>query len=278
MSPPQSSALALNLVTTRSSWTLAQAIEACARHGIRGIAPWRDQVHAMGLKNASASIRSHGLAVTGLCSGGRFPARTAGLRKAAVQDNLRAIDEAAELSAGCLIMVVGGLPPESTDVAGARAQVMEGIAEVLPHARGAGVRLALEPLHPMQLNIACVNTLEQALDLCDLLDPDGSGALGVAVDVYHVWWDPKLEQQILRAGPRRLHAFHLSDWLVPTRDLFDDRGMMGDGIIDVRGIRRFMEAAGYAGMHEVELFSTTWARHDPDELMKIIKRRHQTFC
>ena len=100
----------------------------------------------------------------------------------------------------------------------------------------------------------------------------------MAVDVYHTWWDPKLEQQILRAGTRRLHAFHISDWLVPTRDMFNDRGMMGDGVIDVRRIRGYMDAAGYAGMHEVELFSTRWARHDPDELMKIIKRRHQRFC
>jgi len=232
----------------------------------------------MGLKNASVSIRGHRLAVTGLCSGGRFPARTARLRKAAIQDNLRAIEEAAELSAGCLIVVVGGLPEGSRDIVGARAQVVDGLAEVLPHARAAGVRLALEPLHPMQVSIACMNTLEQALDLCDALDPDQSGALGVAVDVYHAWWDPKLEQQILRAGKRRLHAFHISDWLVPTRDMFNDRGMMGDGVIDVRRIRRYMDAAGYAGMHEVELFSTRWARHDPDELMKIIKRRHQRFC
>ena len=276
--PPPPAALALNVVTTRATWTLAQAIEGCARHGIRGIAPWRDQLRAMGLRQAVASIRRHRLTVTGLCGGGRFPARTASQRKAAIQNNLRAIEEAAELSAGCLIMVVGGLPAGSRDIAGARAQVVDGIAEVLPHARTAGVRLALEPLHPMQVSIACLNTLEQALDLCDVLDPAKSGALGVAVDVYHVWWDPKLERQIHRAGRRRLHAFHISDWLEPTTDLFDGRGMMGDGVIDLRRIRGYMEAAGYAGMHEVEIFSTRWARHDPDELMAILKQRHRRFC
>ena len=180
------------------------------------------------------------------------------------------------------MVVVGGLPPESTDVAGARAQVMEGIAEVLPHARGAGVRRASGSCftHAARLNIACVNTLEQALSICATYwIRTGVVRWAIRGDVYHVWWDPKLEQQILRAGPRRLHAFHLSDWLVPTRDLFDDRGMMVYGIIDVRGFWRFMEA--WLDMPECtrSSFSTTWARqHHPDELMKIIKRRHQTFC
>ena len=150
---------------------------------------------------------------------------------------------------------------------------MESISMLLPEARAACVPLAIEPLHPMQAaDRACINTLEQALDICDAL---GDG-VGVAVDAYHVWWDPKLEQQIKRAGRNRLLAYHICDWLVPTRDLALDRGMMGDGIIELAKIRSWMEAAGYAGFHEVEIFSERdWWRRDPDEVLRTCKERHQ---
>lgn len=257
--------LSLNTATVRKQWNLAQMIDGCARHGIRGIAPWRDQVAAMGLKKAISSIKQAGLTVTGLCRGGFFTA------KAWRDDNRRAIEEAHELGAQCLVLVVGGLPQGSKDLIAARNQVRDGIAAILPEARKAGVALAIEPLHPMQAaERACINTLEQALNLCDHL---GDG-LGVAVDVYHVWWDPKLQSQIERAGRQRLLAYHICDWLSPTRDLVSDRGMMGDGVIDLRRIRSWVEAAGYRGFQEVEIFSELdWWRRDPDEVLRICKER-----
>jgi sugar phosphate isomerase/epimerase len=264
---PDASRLSLNTATVKAQWTLAQAIDGCARHGIRGIAPWRDKLAEMGVKQAGAAIKANGLTVTGLCRGGFFTA------KDWKDDNLRALDEAHALGAQCLVLVVGGLEPGSKDLAGAREKVKAGIAEVLSLARQAGVPLAIEPLHPMQApDRACINTLEQALDLCDVLE-DG---VGVAVDVYHVWWDPKLEQQIRRAGKKRLLAYHICDWLVPTRDTLNDRGMMGDGVIDLPKIRGWMEAAGYDGMHEVEIFSTLdWWKRDADEVLRVCRERHR---
>jgi len=223
----------------------------------------------MGLNAAQRAINANGLTVTGLCRGGFFTA------KDWRDDNLRAIEEAHALGAQCLVLVVGGLPAGSKDLGAARETVKNSIFEILPEARKAGVPLAIEPLHPMQAaERACINTLEQALDVCDEL---GEG-IGVAVDVYHVWWDPKLEQQIRRAGKKRILAYHICDWLVPTRDLLNDRGMMGDGVIDLPGIRSWVEAAGYAGFHEVEIFSELdWWRRDPDEVLRICKDRYARF-
>ena len=280
MSLPDPDLISLNTATTRKQWSLAQAVAGCARHGIRGIAPWRDQLHEMGIQPAAHAIRGNGLTVTGLCRGGMFPAADAAGREAAIDDNLRAVDEAHALGARCLVLVVGGLPEGSKDIAGAREQVRDGIAAILPHSRQAGIPLAIEALHPMYAaDRACINTLGQALDLCDALDPRNEGGLGVAVDVYHVWWDPRLERQIERAGKARLLAFHICDWLVPTRDLLNDRGMMGDGVIDLPRIRSWMQHAGYAGFHEVEIFSELdWWRRDPDQVLETCKERHQRFC
>ena len=260
--------LSLNTATVRKQWKLAQIIDGCARHGIRGISPWRDQVAALGLQKTKKLIDENGLTVTGLCRGGFFTA------KDWKDDNLRAIEEAHTLGAQCLVLVVGGLLPGSKDVSLSREKVKEGIAAILPEARKAGVPLAIEPLHPMQAaERACINTLEQALDICDVL---GDG-IGVALDVYHVWWDPKLEQQIRRAGKKRLLAYHICDWLVPTRDLFNDRGMMGDGVIDLPRIRSWVEGAGYSGFDEVEIFSELdWWKKDPDEVLRTCKERHRT--
>ena len=276
MRGPDPARLALNAITTKK-WTLAQAIEGCARHGIRGITVWRDRLQEMGVSAAVQSLKAHGLAVTGLCRGGMFPAADATGRKAAIEDNLRAVDEAQAIGASCLILVVGGLPAGSKDIAGAREQVRDGIAAILPHARAAKVPLAIEPLHPMQAaDRACINTLGQALDVCDALDPEKTGALGVAVDVYHVWWDPQLDAQIARAGRARLLAHHLCDWLVPTTDLAFDRGMMGEGIIDLPRIRALVEGAGYTGFSEVEIFSERdWWQRDPDDVLRIMKERYR---
>ena len=279
MSPPDPARLSLNTITAKA-WTLAQAIDGCVRHGITGITVWRDRLQEMGVQAAEKSLKAHGLTVTGLCRGGMFAAADAAGRKAAIADNFRAIDEAQAIGASCLILVVGGMPPGSKDIAGAREQVKEGIAAILAHARQAKVPLAIEPLHPMQAaDRACINTLGQALDVCDALDPGQSGALGVAVDVYHVWWDPQLEAQIARAGRSRLLAHHLCDWLVPTTDLAFDRGMMGDGIIDLRRIRGLMEGAGYRGYNEVEIFSARdWWQRDPDEVLTVMKERYAACC
>ncbi len=261
----------LNTATVRKQWTLEQCIEGCARHGFAGIAPWRDMLAEMGVARAAKHIRDAGLQVSGLCRGGMFPAADAEGRAAAIEDNRRAVDEAAAIGAACLVLVVGGLPDGSKDIAGARAQVHDGIAAVLDHARAASMPLAIEPLHPMYAaDRACVNTLRHANDLCDAFGP----GVGVALDVYHVWWDPELYVEIARAGRARLYAFHVCDWLVPTRDLLTDRGMMGDGVIDIPAIRQAVEAEGFDGLYEVEIFSAeNWWTRDPDEVMRTILER-----
>jgi sugar phosphate isomerase/epimerase len=206
-----------------------------------------------------------------------FPTADEAGRERARDDNRRALDEALTVGAECLVLVVGGLPQGSKDLAGARMQVEEGIAWLLEQARVAGMKLAIEPLHPMYAaDRACVNTLAQANDMCDRL---GDG-VGVAVDVYHVWWDPALEAEIARAGRAgRIYAFHVCDWLVPTTDLLLDRGMMGDGVIDLPRIRGWVEAAGYKGAVEVEIFSAAnWWKRDPDEVLAVVKERYRTVC
>ncbi len=269
--------LSLNGATVRQRWNLQQIVEGCQRHGIRAIAPWRDQVQAMGLDAAAKAIRAAGLRVNGYCRGGMFTAAEAAGRQQAQNDNRRAVDEAAALGADCLILVVGGVPAGSKGIAGAHAQVEEAMARLLEYSRSAGVKLALEPLHPMYAaDRACVNTLRHANDLCDRVGP----GIGVAVDVYHTWWDPTLETEIARAGRAgRILGFHVCDWLVPTKDMLVDRGMMGDGIIDIRQIRGWVEAAGYDGFVEAEIFSANnWWKRDPDEVLQVCKERFRTVC
>jgi len=280
--------LSINTATIRKSrgvdLPLPDIIEACARRGIRAISPWRDQVASAGLDKVSKLVKAHGLELSGYCRGGMFPATDAAGRQAAHDDNRRAVDEARELNASCLVLVVGGLPgalagkPAHKDIAASRSQVRDGIAQLLEYSRAQGMPLAIEPLHPMYAaDRACVNTMEHALDLCDELDATRSGALGVAVDVYHVWWDPKLQAQIERAGRERLLAFHACDWLVPTTDLLNDRGMMGDGVIDIRRIRGWVEAEGFGGYSEVEIFSTgNWWQRDAGEVLDTCIARHMS--
>jgi len=257
--------LSLNTATVRKQGSLLDIIDACARNGIRAIDPWRDQVAAIGLDRAVRAVKDTQLELSGYCRGGMFPADPAH-RSQARDDNRRAVDEAAALGASCLVLVVGGLPQysrpgsaPSRDIWGAQAQVEDGIAELLAYARTAKLPLAIESLHPMfAADRACVNTTRQALDLCDRLDPARTGGLGVAIDVYHVWWDFELMPQIERAGHDRLLAFHVCDWLVPTTDMLNDRGMMGDGVIDIPRIRAAVEAQQFAGYVEVEIFSNRW--------------------
>ena len=280
--------LSINTATVRkqsgAEVSLDRIIDQCAQRGIRAISPWRDQVAAVGIDKISKQLRAHGIGLSGYCRGGFYPAPDAAGLKAALDDNRRAIDEARTLDAPCLVLVVGSLPgalagkAAYTDIGRARAEVFDGIAASLEYAREVGMPLAIEPLHPMQAaERACINTLEQALDICDALDPSRSGMLGVALDVYHVWWDPKLAQQVARAGKERLLAYHVCDWLTPTRDLLNDRGMMGDGVIELKKIRGRVEAAGYAGYSEVEIFSTQdWWQRSGDETLAACIERHRS--
>jgi sugar phosphate isomerase/epimerase len=268
---PDPTRLSINTATLWESCNLAEAAEALQRHGIRGIAPWRDRVAEVGVTHARRVIDDCGLTVSGLCRGGMFTAVDGAGRRAAIEDNLRAIDEAETLGARCLVMVCGGLPSGSKDLQGARQMVRDGLGAILDHARASGVPIAIEPLHPMTAaDRSVINTLRQALDLCDELDPRTTGALGVAVDAYHVWWDPELKVQLDRAGKARIHGFHICDWLVPTTDLVLDRGMMGDGVIDLQLLRSWVEENGYDGMHEVEIFSkNNWWKRPVDEVLQV---------
>jgi sugar phosphate isomerase/epimerase len=288
--------LSINTATVRKSRgveaPLTDIIEDCARRQIRAISPWRDQVAACGLETISRLVKTHGLELSGYCRGGMFPAADARGLAAACEDNRRALDEACELGAACLVLVVGSLPGAlegkalHKDIALARNQVRDGIAQLLEFAKAAGMPLAIEPLHPMYAaDRACVNTMEQALDLCEALDPAPSGAhpewkpaaLGVAVDIYHVWWDPKLRSQIERAGKQRLLAFHVCDWLTPTVDLLNDRGMMGDGVIDIPRIRGWLEAQGFAGYCEAEIFSDgNWWQRERGAVLDTCIQRHRS--
>jgi sugar phosphate isomerase/epimerase len=279
--------LSVNTATVRrqrgQDWPLLDILDACAARGIRAVSPWRDQVAAAGLAATAKAVRGHGLELSGYCRGGLFTYADEAGRRAARDDNRRALDEACELQAACLVLVVGGLPgalagrAAHKDLGAARLQVAEGVAELLADARERRMPLAIEPLHPMYAaDRACINTLEQALDLCDALDPARSGALGVALDVYHCWWDPKLAPMIERAGRQRLLAYHVCDWLTPTTDLLNDRGMPGDGVIDLRRIRALVEAQGYAGYAEVEIFSTgNWWQRDGGEVLDTCIERHR---
>jgi sugar phosphate isomerase/epimerase len=269
--------ISMNLATVREQWNLIEACEACLDHGIHAVAPWRDQVEKVGLKEAANVILSNGMQVTGLCRGGMFPAADIAGRQAAIDDNYRAIDEAVTLGADCLIMVVGGLPAGSRDMPATRQMVADGLNAILPYARSCNMPIAIEPLHPMfAADRACVNTLKHALDLCEIL---GDG-VGVAVDVYHVWWDPELETELERAGRMKaVLAHHICDWLVPTRDLLLDRGMMGDGVIDLKRIRRMVEAAGFHGAQEVEIFSRdNWWKRPGNEVLATCIERFKTVC
>jgi sugar phosphate isomerase/epimerase len=266
----------MNLATLRNGSSFGEMVDDCLRHGVTAISPWRDQVEEVGLAEAARIVEMNGLRVTGLCRGGMFPAADPEGRQEAIEDNLRAIDEAAALGADCLVLVCGGLPDGSRDIVGARQMVADGIWAMLPYAKASGVPLAIEPLHPMYAaDRACVNTLGQALDMCNQLGPD----VGVAIDVYHLWWDPDFENQIARAGrENRILAHHICDWLVPTKDMLLDRGMMGDGVIDLKRVRRAIEAAGYHGPQEVEILSSHWWSQPGEQVIKTCIERYNTVC
>ncbi len=256
--------LSFNQITSKNA-TLKECIDACVRHGVKWIAPWRDRVAEAGLKESARMIRDAGLRVSSLCRGGFFPAATQAERIARIDDNRRAIDEAAELGAACVVLVCG--PAPDRDIDGARRMVADGIAAVAPHARDRGVQLGIEPLHPMfAADRSVIVTLGEALDLAEQLD------IGVVIDVFHVWWDPRLYSEICRAAGRIL-GFHVSDWAVPLPGIVTGRSMMGDGVIELRRIREAVDAVGYTGPIEVEIFNERiWAQTIDETMTQTIQR------
>ncbi|MBQ1059852.1 sugar phosphate isomerase/epimerase [Micromonospora sp. C41] len=268
---PRLARLSLNQRTTQR-WSVAQAVDGCVRAGIPAIGLWREPVAEIGVPAAARLVTDAGLRVSSLCRGGFLTAADDAGRAAALADNRRAIDEAAALRAACLVLVVGGLPPGSRDLAGARQRVADALAELAPYAAARGVRLALEPLHPMYCaDRAVLSTLGQALDLAEAFPAE---QVGVVVDTFHVWWDPDVWRQIARAGTR-IASFQICDFLTPLpADVLLGRGMMGDGHIDFPPLRRAVEAAGYSGDVEVEIFNAeVWAT-DPDQVLATMTARY----
>ncbi|MGE9271045.1 MAG: sugar phosphate isomerase/epimerase family protein [Verrucomicrobiales bacterium] len=240
--------------------------------GVRGMGVWRSWLEGRPLLESRRILDDHGLTAVSLVRGGFFPHLTDRERQQSHDDNLRALDEAATLGANQVVLVCGAHPEIPLPLA--RKQISEGIAACLEHAKATGVKLAIEPLHPMYSDCrSAINTLGQANDLLDQL---GSDQLGIAADVYHLWWDPALQTEIQRAGSR-ICGFHVCDWLTPTSDLLNDRGLMGEGCIDIKRIRRDLEAAGFNDWIEVEIFSNRWWEHDTDDFLSQIIQAYQQY-
>jgi len=267
--------LCINQATVLQQWTVPQFLKGVKRHGIGAISIWRDKLLETGVAETVRMLDGEGFVVTSLCSGGLITTPDATEAARAIDELKRAIDNTAALKAGCLMFVAGGVDPRDKNLASTRARALERLADLTPYARAAGAKLALEPLHPMTCSLrSVISSLKIANDWCDALRADD--VFGIAVDTYAVWWDPDLEREIARAG-KRIIGFHVNDWLTDTQDLRLDRGMMGDGVIDIAGIRRMVEATGYTGHREVEIFSQrNWWKRDPDEVIRTVKERYQT--
>lgn len=271
-SPATRGRLCIHTITTKQL-SLERCLEEFPKRGATGITIWRQALEGRGVSGVAQQVRNAGMEVVSLCRGGFFPAADARSRQAAVDDNLRAIEQAHAIGAPLLVLVCGAVPGQPLEES--RRQITAGIAAVLPAAFEAGVRLAIEPLHPMYADDrSAVNTLRQARQICDALGSPVS--LGIAVDAYHVWWDPELEEQIGLAGrERRLFAFHICDWLTPTTDLLNDRGLMGDGCINLGELSEWVDAAGFTGYREVEIFSNRWWAADPGVFLDAIAARYR---
>lgn len=266
------SRLSLNTATTKK-WTLEQAVDGCVRAGIGSIGPWRDRVSEAGLAKSVQMIRNAGLRVSSLCRGGFLTAADSAGQAAALADNRAAIVEAETLGAGELFLVVGGLAPGEKDILAARDRIVDRLGELVPFAADHGVRLVLEPLHPMYAaDRALISTLGQALDLAE---PYPASVVGVAVDTFHVWWDPQLGEQIGRAGRQgRIASYQICDFQLPiAADALLSRDMMGDGIIDFAAITRWVRDAGYNGDIEVEIFNQQVWDTDGDTVLHTMKDR-----
>ncbi|GAA5482933.1 sugar phosphate isomerase/epimerase family protein [Haloferula sargassicola] len=259
--------LAIHTITTKS-WDLPTAAAKYRAAGVRGIGVWRQWLEGRSLNESRRILDDHGLSAVSLVRGGFFPYLSAQERQSAIDDNLRALDEAAAIGAPQVVLVCGAKP--ELPLSESRKHIEEGLAACLDHGRATGVRLSIEPLHPMYADCrSAINTLGQTNDLLDRLGSPPE--IGIAADVYHLWWDPNLEAEIQRAG-KRIIGFHVCDWLTPTADFLNDRGLMGEGCIDIKGIRRQVEATGFNGWIEVEIFSHRWWSHDPDEYLRRIVR------
>jgi sugar phosphate isomerase/epimerase len=252
---------------TNKPWSLQQCVEAYSNIGIKGISIWRNAIEPIGAKAAAKIVNNHGMHVPAIVRGGFFTSLDASARTAALDMNRTCIDEAHEIGAEMVVLVVGATPGLSLE--DARKQVAEGISQLVPYARGADVKLAIEPLHPMYAaDKSCINRMTDARKVCQIVnDP----MVGIAVDVYHVWWDPDLEDEIKLAGELGLiFAFHVCDWLTDTKHLLTDRGLMGEGVINIPKIRGWVEAAGFRGCNEVEIFSERLWAMDQTEYVKQI--------
>ncbi len=263
--------LSLNQITAERA-SLTQAVEACARHGVPYIAVWRHKLAETGLDRAVRLVRDAGVRVSSVCRGGMFPAATRAAREGRIEDNRRAVDEAAALGAPVLVLVCGAALPPDKDIAAARRMVADGISELAPYAAERGVRLGIEPMHPaFAAERSCITTLSEARCLAERFDPT---SVGLVADVYHIWWDPALYEELARAAGR-LVGFHISDWLVPAGDVLMNRGMMGDGVIELRRIRGAVERAGFEGAPiEVEIFNEAVWSTPLDTLLPLIKERY----
>lgn len=262
------SQLCIHTITTKP-WSIEEAAKKYSTEGVKGITVWREALANRNIKQTGQLLRDHGLSIVSLCRGGFFPNKEKEKRKLAIEDNLKAIEEAAELGTSLIVLVCGADPTQATE--DSRKQIREGIETILPQVENAGIKLAIEPLHPMYADTrSAINTLAQANELAEQIN---SPFVGVAVDVYHLWWDPFLEREIMRCGENNnLFAFHICDWNVPTIDILLDRGLMGDGCIPVNKIRSWVEATGFNGFYEVEIFSNKYWQEDQSRfLKKIIK-------
>lgn len=263
LSPPSIEKLAVHTMTTRPL-RLEEAVSEYAARGIPGISVWKETLEGIDSQTANQMIVDHGLKVPALVRGGFFCAEGKAERIAKIEENRRMIEVAAEINADLLVLVVGAVP--SVDLHEQRKWVRDAVATLVDDAAGASVRLAIEPLHPMYAgDKSCINRITEANEICQQI---GSVHVGVAVDVYHVWWDPDLQNQIAMLGEaNRLLAFHVCDWRVPTRDLMTDRTLMGEGCIDIPKIRSWVEAAGFTGWNEVEIFSEDYWSQDQGEYL-----------
>ena len=260
------SKLCIHTITTKP-WNIEEAAKKFSTAGVKGITVWRDALNGRDIKQTGSMLRDHDLTIVSLCRGGFFPATDGNKRQVAIDDNRRAIEEAAELGTKMIVLVCGADPAQSLEES--RKQIHDGIATILPHAGAAGVKLAIEPLHPMYADTrSAINTLAQANDMAEVLN---SQWVGVAVDVYHLWWDPNLEKEIRRCGKNNnLFAFHICDWKTPTIDMLNDRGLMGEGCIPIKKIRAWVEDAGFKGFNEVEIFSNVYWKEDQDIFLEKI--------
>jgi len=267
------SKLCIHTMTTKPL-SLQECVENYHAAGIQGITIWRNVLEGQNLRDCKIIVDNNHLNVAGVARGGFFPSVEAEKRQTAIDDNLFAIEQSAAVGAPVLVLVCGADGRQPLEKS--REQIKEGILKILPEAKAAGVKLAIEPLHPMYAgDKSAINTIAQANDMTEEIN---SEFVGIAVDVYHLWWDNNLKNEIKRCGKNNnLLAFHVCDWNVPTTDFLTDRGLMGDGCIDVPQIRGWVEETGFSGYNEVEIFSDKYWATDQNQYLEKIKNAYLNF-